>query len=59
MFILKVKEGDTEGDQELQSEDVVPGPYFFLSDVLMEDKELRLHLQMNKLQHVLDVQVDL
>jgi len=53
---MKVKEGDTEGDQELESDDVVPGPYFFLSDVLMEDKELRLLLQMNKLQHVLDVQ---
>lgn len=30
--------------------------YFFLSDVLAEDKELRLHLQMTKLQQVLDLQ---
>ena len=31
--------------------------YFFLSDVHGEDKELRIHLQMKKLEHVLEVQV--
>ncbi len=30
--------------------------YFFLSDVQGEDKELRMHLQMKKLEHVLEVQ---
>jgi len=52
--VMKVKPGD---DSEQDPECVAgPGPYYFLSDVLTEDKELRLHLQMNKLQHVLDVQ---
>lgn len=47
--VMKVKESPF-------SDDVPDGNYYFLSDVLAEDKELRLHLQMEKLQHVLDVQ---
>ena len=42
------------GVTELQP--VEGGEYYFLSDVLAEDRELRLHLQLEKLQHVLDVQ---
>lgn len=30
--------------------------YFLLSDILTEDKELRMHLQLLKLEHVLEVQ---
>ena len=30
--------------------------YFFLSDLLTEDKELRMHLQWKRLEHVLQVQ---
>ena len=30
--------------------------YFFLSDVLTEDKELRMHLQWKRLENVLQIQ---
>ena len=48
-----------ERDDELGVTELQPvegGEYYFLSDVLAEDRELRLHLQLEKLQHVLDVQ---
>ena len=43
-----MKSGDGENDPE---ED-----FFLLSDVCTEDKELRMHLQLSKLEHVLAVQ---
>lgn len=41
---MKMEGEDTEHD------------YFLLSDIISEDKELRIHLQMKKLEHVLEVQ---
>jgi len=55
--VMKVQ--GEERDDELGVTELQPvegGEYYFLSDVLAEDRELRLHLQLEKLQHVLDVQ---
>ena len=46
--LLKMKSGDGENDPEVD--------FFLLSDVCAEDKELRMHLQLSKLEHVLAVQ---
>jgi len=46
--IVKMKSGDGENDPEVD--------FFLLSDVCAEDKELRMHLQLAKLEHVLAVQ---
>ena len=43
-----MKSGDGENDPEVD--------FFLLSDVCAEDKELRMHLQLSKLEHVLAVQ---
>ena len=40
---------------KMEGEDVEQD-YFLLSDILAEDKELRMHLQRKKLEHVLSVQ---
>lgn len=45
--VMKAKR-ETDEDQKKE--------FYFLSDVLPEDKELRQHLQIKKLQHVLKVQ---
>ena len=46
--LLKMKSGDGENAPEVD--------FFLLSDVCAEDKELRMHLQLSKLEHVLAVQ---
>ena len=46
--LLKMKSGDGENDPEVD--------FFLLSDACAEDKELRMHLQLSKLEHVLAVQ---
>ena len=43
-----MKSGDGENDPEVD--------FFLLSDACAEDKELRMHLQLSKLEHVLAVQ---
>ena len=44
--IVKMKLEDEDGEKD----------FFLLSDLLTEDKELRMHLQMKKLEHVLEIQ---
>jgi len=47
--VVKMKSGENEGD-------AIEQDYFLLSDLCTEDKELRMHLQLLKLEHVLAVQ---
>ena len=44
----------TQLKMKMEGEDVEKD-YFLLSDILPQDKELRMHLQLKKLEHVLDV----
>ena len=39
-----------------EGEDATEEDFFVLSDKVAEDKELRMHLQLMKLEHVLDIQ---
>lgn len=52
----KVDDFVTTMKMKLEGEGEEEKDFYFLSDILSEDKELRIHLQMRKLEHVLEVQ---
>ena len=53
---LQMNENLPENIKENKGIDTSKQIFYFLSDVLPEDKEIRTELQMRKLQHVLDIQ---